>query len=210
VTETPAFSELIEHIVLNPYWNIPGSIAKEETIPKIKANRRYLQQKNLEVVKGDGDDAKIIDPDGIDWSRAPEVFPYRIRQKPGGANALGRIKFMLPNKDNIYLHDTPEKHLFDKDERAYSHGCIRVEKPVELAALLLKGKMTHEEIVAAIASGKMQTVPLAEHVRIQVTYITAWLKDGKVTFLDDLYERDNLELPQPAAAALPGPRDAGR
>ena len=135
---TPVFSHKMTYIVVNPYWNVTSNIARKEMLPKIKKDVGYLAANNLAVLNGWGDGATKVDPASVDWQRlARRNFPYRIRQEPGPGNALGRIKFMLPNRFHIYLHDTPAKKLFDKASRSFSHGCIRVQDPDVFGSFVL-------------------------------------------------------------------------
>jgi murein L,D-transpeptidase YcbB/YkuD len=135
-----------------------------------------------------------LDPRTIDWDGfTEEYFPFRLRQDPGPSNALGLIKFMFPNKFNVYLHDTPSRDLFDKAVRNFSSGCIRIEKPVELAEYLLRADpgWSRPAILSAIERGEEQTVRLPEPIRVYILYCTAWVDDdGHVRFRGDIYERD--------------------
>jgi murein L,D-transpeptidase YcbB/YkuD len=170
-SRTPAFSDKMTYLELNPFWNIPDTIAKEEILPKVASNPGYLSSHNMEVVPGTN----------------------RIRQRPGADNPLGKIKFMFPNEFDIYLHDTPADHLFNKAERDFSHGCIRLEKPVELANVLLKGdpKWTPEALQAAIDSGEQKTITLERPLPVHILYWTAWVEpNGSVQFRKDIYGHD--------------------
>ena len=191
---TPVFSDKMTSIVLNPAWNVPHSIAVEETIPKIKKDPEYLSNQHMKILKGWGEDEEEIDPDSIDWhSLDARDFNYRIRQEPGPLNPLGSIKFVFPNEFGVYLHDTPSKRLFAKSVRSFSHGCIRLEKPLDLAEYLLKGTpdWTREKILAEIKKGKEQIIRLPEPVNIHILYLTAWVdEDGLLNFRDDIYGRD--------------------
>jgi murein L,D-transpeptidase YcbB/YkuD len=193
---TPVFTDQMTHLVLNPYWNIPESIAIEDMLPKIKKDRGYLAAEKIRIFQGWSADARAIDPGKIDWDRVSAGnFPYRLRQDPGPGNALGRVKFMFPNKYNVYLHDTPARQLFHQTERAFSSGCIRVEKPVELAAYLLQmdPAWSRETILAAIENGKERSIPLPEPIAIHLLYWTAWVDQTRtVQFRKDIYDRDRL------------------
>lgn len=134
---TPSFNGALSHMVLNPYWNVPASIARSDLLPKQQKNPDYFTAAGFKVFPSHSRDAVAIDPDTIDWHALKKGFPYVLRQDPGTGNALGRIKFMFPNSFDIYLHDTPSKSLFQRDIRTFSSGCIRLEKPLELAAFLL-------------------------------------------------------------------------
>jgi murein L,D-transpeptidase YcbB/YkuD len=188
---TPVFSETMKYIVLNPYWNVPPSIANGEYLPKLKNDPAYLVRQGIRLFSGSGDSAGEIDPYSVNWSSLDRM-PYSLRQDSGGKNALGQVKFMFPNRFNVYLHDTPSKSLFAKDLRIFSHGCMRVENPLDLAALLLAEQgWTRKKIDAAIASGKQRVINLAKPIPVHVTYLTAWVnEDGSVNFRRDVYDRD--------------------
>ena len=200
---TPVFSETMKYIVLNPYWNVPPSIANGEYLPKLKEDPAYLMRQGIRILSGSGDSAGEIDPYSINWSSLDRM-PYSLRQDSGGKNALGQVKFMFPNRFNVYLHDTPSKSLFAKDLRIFSHGCMRVEHPLDLAALLLAEQgWTRKKIDAAIASGKQRVINLAKPIPVHVTYLTAWVnEDGSVNFRRDVYDRDK-QLASALAGSLP-------
>lgn len=191
---SPVFSESMKYIVINPYWNVPPSIARNEMLPKIKKDITYLSSNNYRLFSDWSSGARVVDPANVDWSAVTaRNFHYKVRQEPGDQNALGRIKFMLPNRFNVYLHDTPAKSLFDKPERSFSHGCIRVQRPHELAELVLadQPEWSRERIDQTIASGEHTIVPLSAPLPVHVAYITAWAnKDGTVHFRRDIYRRD--------------------
>src|SRR3546814_913209 len=170
--QTVVFSGSMKYVVFSPYWNIPPGILANETLPAIKRNVSYLKKHNMEVVRG----GKVVNPATIDWKKySASNFPYMIRQKPGGSNSLGRVKFLFPNEYNIYLHDTPAKSLFSADFRSFSHGCIRVSKPAELAEYLLRSDSTWNkvEIARLMHSGKEKYVTLKEPVTEYIGYFTA-------------------------------------
>ncbi len=191
---SPVFSKNMTYIEVNPYWNVPHSIASKELLPKIKQDVGYLASNHFVVLSDWSGGAQVIDPATVDWSKLNRRnFRFKIRQQPGDDNALGRIKFMLPNRFNVYLHDTPAKGLFRKAERGFSHGCIRVENPMLLADLALRGlpEWTPERIAATVESGKRTIITLAEPLPVHVSYLTAWVnKDGSVHFRKDIYGRD--------------------
>lgn len=192
-TKTPVFSEQMRYLVLNPYWEIPREIAVKEQLPLIRKDPSYLGKEKIRVLEGWGAEEREIDPATVDWtSLGPGNFPYRLRQDPGPLNALGQIKFMFPNAFNVYLHDTPAKGLFAQTRRDLSHGCIRVEKPLELAAYLMAGtNWTREALEGEIASGRQTVLPLAVPMPIYIEYWTAWVDaDERVQFRRDIYERD--------------------
>ena len=147
----------------------------------------------MEVLKGWGSREKEINPETIDWSKLrPGTLPYRFRQRPGPLNALGRIKFMLPNKFDVYLHDTPAKRLFSENVRTFSHGCTRIEKPVELAEYLLRDAgWTRQKILDSITEGKEQKVRIPHPLNVNFLYLTAWVdQEGTLQFRNDIYGRD--------------------
>jgi murein L,D-transpeptidase YcbB/YkuD len=201
---TPVFSDEITYVEINPYWNVPSSIARKELLPKIQEDPGYLAANDFELLSDWSDSATALDPQTIDWSAVtPEHFAYKLRQGPGDGNALGRIKFMFPNPFNIYLHDTPARGLFAKDQRSFSHGCIRVENPEQLGVFVLAGQpgWSLDEIRSAIATGQRMVVGLDQPLPVHITYLTAWVnKDGSVHFRRDVYGRD-----ETLAAALLGP-----
>jgi murein L,D-transpeptidase YcbB/YkuD len=190
---TPAFSDTMTFIVFRPYWNIPESIVLEEMLPQLQRDPSSLQKKGIEAYAGAGDKARRVDLDDIDAARFA-TSGYRLRQRPGPRNSLGNVKFMLPNAHNIYLHDTPSDGLFEATDRSFSHGCVRVEKPLELAAFVLRDKpeWDREAIRAAMVGGDDdRTVSLAHPVPVHIVYLTAWVDpDGTVQFRDDVYGRD--------------------
>jgi murein L,D-transpeptidase YcbB/YkuD len=186
--ESPIFSALMSYIVFSPYWNIPNSIARAEIIPAVRRNPNYLQQKNMEVITTSG---KVVDPASVNWQS--KSFPYLIRQKPGGNNSLGLVKFMFPNSHSVYIHDTPGKSLFEKEDRALSHGCIRIQNPVKFAQLLLKDdpKWTPQRIDEAMHQTKEQIVNLPRKIPVVLMYLTFWADSrGKAHFRQDIYGRD--------------------
>jgi L,D-transpeptidase YcbB len=191
---TPAFSAEMTYLEINPYWNVPPSIARNELLPQIKEDPGYLAANGFELLSDWNDGAAAIDPWSLDWAQiTPQGFAWRLRQRPGEFNALGRIKFMFPNPFNVYLHDTPARHLFEKAERSFSHGCIRVEQPESFGAVVLAGQddWSLERLKTAIASGERMIVALEEPLPVHVAYLTAWVnKDGTVHFRNDVYGRD--------------------
>jgi L,D-transpeptidase YcbB len=201
---TPVFSGDMTYLELNPYWNVPPSIARNELLPKIKADPGYLAANDFQLLSDWSDNARVLDPHAIDWSAVrPDTFAYKVRQGPGPGNALGHIKFMFPNQFNIYLHDTPARGLFAREVRDFSHGCIRVQDPETLAAFVLDRQPAWSEgqINAAIATGQRQIITLNQPLPVHIAYLTAWVnKDGSVNFRRDVYGRDAI-----LAAALFGP-----
>jgi murein L,D-transpeptidase YcbB/YkuD len=184
--KTPIFADEMTHVVFSPYWNVPPGIAKEETIPKAASDPGFLARNNMEVVDTSGE---RVDPGSVDWSNPKGL---RIRQRPGSGNALGGVKFMFPNTFDVYLHDTNATKLFDRIERGLSHGCVRVEEPHKLAQYVLREQpeWTAESIDAAMKSGQEKHVKLKTPIPVYILYKTAWVHDGGVRFLKDLYGHD--------------------
>ena len=194
--ETPVFSGEISYLVFNPYWHVPHSIATKDKLPEIKNDPGYLARQQYDVLRGWGAEAQPIDPSTIDWSRlSASNFPYRLRQQPGPLNALGQVKFMFPNPHSVYLHDTPTRGLFARAERSFSSGCVRVEKPLELAEYLLASRTewSTDRIQGVLkTSAAERSVFLPEPVPVHLQYWTAWAdEDGTVHFRADIYERDD-------------------
>ena len=196
---TPIFSDEVETIVLNPYWNVPKSIIQKEMIPKLLRNPYALKKQNIAIFTGWGKNAKQVDPASVNWAqyRYSKTIPYRFAQLPGRKNALGKVKFLFPNKFSVYMHDTPTKPLFKRDRRAFSHGCVRLQKPIEL----LKTFASFEPGVdfdkaGEILEGKKNVyMRLKEKVPVDIIYLTAWVDyDGKLQFRDDIYHYDRMQL----------------
>lgn len=189
---TPALKDTITYIVFNPTWNVPYSIATEEMLPKIKADPSFLSRNNYKLLRGSYRSDDEVDPYSVNWSEiTPDNFPFFIVERPGNGNALGRVKFMLPNNYSIYLHDTPADHLFNRRERDFSHGCIRLDKPFRLAEILLEGQTTPHEIDRMLASFETQAVVLNKPVPVHVVYQTVWADNfGELNFREDIYKFD--------------------
>jgi murein L,D-transpeptidase YcbB/YkuD len=190
---TPVMSAMMTYMEINPYWNIPQKIASSDILPKIHDDPRFLQQNGIQVFDSWRESASALDPLAIDWSRYSEAyFPFRLRQEPSAVNALGRIKFMFPNRFSVYIHDTPAKALFSKDSRSYSSGCVRIENPVALASHILAAQgWSRYEIETKVKSRKRTVVVLKEPVPVHLVYMTAWAEeDGTVDFYHDPYEYD--------------------
>ena len=197
--KTPVFSDSIKYIEFNPYWNIPVSIARNEMLPKLKKNAYYLKERNIRIFNGWGPDAKELDSTAVNWGKVGkrEMGRYKLRQDPGPKNALGTVKFMFPNKFNVYLHDTPSHGLFRETKRAFSHGCIRLSRPAELASYILGGEKNGwgiESVKKIIASGKRKVVSLKKPFPIYIVYRTVIVNPEKeeVNFRTDIYGRDAL------------------
>lgn len=194
--KTPVFSETMKYVVLNPYWNVPNRIAIEDKLPLIQEDPSYLKRNGYRVFTGWEGNAMEVAPETIEWSSVNRSdFIYRLRQDPGLQNALGRIKFMFPNRFSVYLHDTPQHALFEKTVRIFSSGCIRVEKPLALAAYVLQENpdWNQEKIKAAIDMGDNRTIFLKKTIPVHLLYWTAWVEpDGTLHFREDIYKRDEL------------------
>ncbi len=196
-TQTPIFSDHIKTVVINPYWTIPKSIARNEELQKLRKNPACLENRYIRLFSDWSDNATEIDPTTVDWHAVTwaRMGQYRLRQDPGPWNALGRIKFIFPNKYKVYLHDTPSQSLFSRHKRNFSHGCIRVSDPLRLAVFALspqKGdKWTPETIKNAIQEQERIGIGLREKLPIHITYQSAWIdKSGIVCFNYDVYGRD--------------------
>lgn len=190
LNKTPIFRDKMRYIEFNPTWMQPTSIIKNETVPLLKKDSAYLEKNHLELLDLKGN---LVPTSNIDMKKlSAEHFPYLVRQQPGPWNALGAIKFMFPNKYDIYLHDTPSKSLFNRGSRAFSHGCIRVDKPVDLAVKLLAGTdYDREKINEVIATRLTTRANLKEPLDILLLYWTCGIdKDGKLFFVPDIYDRD--------------------
>jgi len=192
---TPVFNEQLSYIVFSPNWTVPRTILHEDVIPELLKGPEYLEKRNMKLLRDDGTELAYND---IDWSTiSKDNFPYTVRQNPGPGNALGRVKFMFPNTYNVYIHDTPSKGSFALDERDISSGCVRVERPFDLAVLLLSDspEWSPANILNAMQQDKEQTVHLKIPVDVVLIYLTAWT-DGKdrVQFRKDVYQRDEIVL----------------
>lgn len=192
---TPVFSDTIKYLVINPYWYVPKSIAVKDKLPLIKKDYNYLKENNYSLFKYTGNNKlEEIDPAEVDWSEIDEDnFNYLLRQNPGDNNALGRVKFMFPNKFSIYLHDTPGRYLFSENERGFSSGCIRIERPIDLAEYLLadQEKWSREKIEEEMTKDKEKIVYLNDPIKIYLQYNTAWVDySGELNFREDIYNRD--------------------
>lgn len=198
--KTPVFMDRIRYLEVNPTWTVPPTILRNDILPRLAKDPGYLQQKDMQVLTRDGN---RVDPATVDWSQYPQKrFPYLLRQNPGPNNALGRIKFMFPNKYAVYLHDTSSRSLFERDQRAFSSGCIRVQRPFELAELLLDDpQWTQARIEDVVASRQTTRIDLADPVAVILMYWTVNpADDGELVFREDIYARDAAVL-----AALSAP-----
>ncbi len=200
--KTPIFADEMTQVVFSPYWNVPPRIAEQETIPRASSDPEFLARNNMEVV---GPSGEAVDPHSVDWSNARGL---RIRQRPGNNNALGGVKFLFPNTFDVYLHDTNATKLFDRLERGLSHGCVRVEEPEKLAQYVLRDQpeWNADAIAKAMTSTEEKHVKLKIPIPVFIVYQTAWVHEGGVRFLKDLYGHDAQQAAQlwPAPGKLEG------
>lgn len=188
--QTPVFSRTMKYVEINPYWNVPHSIAVNELLPKLQSRAGSLAEQGYEAVVND----KPVALTSIDWRHySSGNFPVQLRQRPGPTNALGRVKFMFPNRFNVYMHDTPARSLFSQSARAFSHGCIRLARPIDMTEQVL-GTVPgwdRARIEKVLAEAQRTVVPLRTGIEVHVTYATAWRdSDGDVQFRPDIYHRD--------------------
>ena len=190
-SRTPVFSDQVRYIEINPYWTVPSGLAVKEELGKLRSNPGGLSSQGFEAVRG----KDVYDLRSINWANyGPGNFPFQLRQQPGPKNALGRVKFMFPNEHSVYLHDTPSRSLFSKAERAFSHGCIRLSRPLELALQVLTAGgisgWNMDRINKVVATEKNTVVKLAQPLPIHLTYLTAWVDEDGVNFRKDIYNQD--------------------
>jgi murein L,D-transpeptidase YcbB/YkuD len=199
---TPVFSSTMTYLVLNPSWFVPKKIAGMDILDHIREEPDYLQKMGFTVYREGDENGKPVDPAGIDWSKYTlENLDYRFQQSPGEQNALGRIKFIFPNDFDVYLHDTPSRELFKKTVRDFSSGCIRVEKPLDLAVYVMQSsEWNRDTLQAALTKKQEKFLPLPNPIPVHLLYWTAWGDTkGRVQFRDDIYGRD-----EPLEQALKG------
>jgi murein L,D-transpeptidase YcbB/YkuD len=200
--QTPSFRATMKTVVFNPDWTVPPMIMREEVYEGMKGGKNYIAKNGLVVLDGKGNE---VDPGNVDWSQADAAgFPYTVKQPPGPKNALGRVKFLFPNPYSIYLHDTPSKASFESEKRTFSHGCIRLENPLQLAKILLTGQDSwgDSKIQDALATDETQNVALAHPIPIVIVYWTVSVGGtGEIRYMKDIYHQD-----PPVLAALNGRR----
>lgn len=191
--ETPQLNSAIYAAQVNPVWNIPKSIVSKEIIAHIQGDPYYLSNMGIDVYKNG---KKVDDPETIDWSSAANDDAYEFKQQPGAKNALGKIKFLFPNKSSVYLHDTPEKSAFDLSKRDVSHGCVRLEKPLDFARVLFGSGSSKFETIQKVLqedNPSPETLSLSHKVPIYITYVTCWADgSGTVQFRQDVYGLDSV------------------
>ncbi|AFI90089.1 YcbB [Pectobacterium parmentieri] len=192
--KTPLMSSSLYNVVVNPPWNVPTTLTRQDIIPKVVRDPGYLQRHGYTVLSGWSQDAEAIDPSMIEWQGvSAERFPYRLRQAPGANNSLGRYKFNMPNSEAIYLHDTPNHNLFQRDIRALSSGCVRVNKASELASMLLQDAgWNNSRISSTLDQGNTTFVSMKHRIPVNLYYLTAWVaEDGRPQFRTDIYNYDD-------------------
>jgi murein L,D-transpeptidase YcbB/YkuD len=190
-TRTPLFGANMRFVEFSPFWNVPPSIARKEIVPRLRRDPGYFDREELEFVTGAGQVVHTLSASNLD---AVLNGGWRIRQRPGSHNALGGIKFVFPNNDNIYLHHTPATALFERERRDFSHGCVRVQKPLELAQFVLQddASWTADRIREEMARGQLATVALPRPLPVLIAYATVIVRQGRVFFFDDIYHHDAL------------------
>jgi murein L,D-transpeptidase YcbB/YkuD len=193
MTATPVFSDRMTEVVVNPTWNVPASIVHGEFATAVQEDRDYLAKNRIRVFDSESNDGREIDASSVNWSDSNEVARLRLRQDAGEDNALGRLKFLFPNQFDVYLHDTPAGHLFSREERSFSHGCVRVEDPLALARYVLEGtdEARPGALEAIIATDSTRTLKLPDPLPVHIVYFTAFVEDGgRVAFREDVYGID--------------------
>jgi murein L,D-transpeptidase YcbB/YkuD len=194
--KTPIFSDMMTTTVFSPYWNIPDSIVEGETAPAAARDPDFLARNNMEILRITKSGATPVDPATVKWDDPEELKALAFRQRPGGTNALGHVKFLFPNEYDVYLHDTPADALFARPGRAFSHGCVRVEHPEALAKWVLQDspEWTDDKIVKAMNAGEERHVRLKQPIPVHLVYFTAWADDaGAVRVVPDVYGYDAVQ-----------------
>ncbi len=198
--QTPIFSSTMKYITVHPTWNVPDNIARKEIIPAIIRDKSYLSRHNMVVKKDYAPDSPKINPSSVNWKLyltpewANKNLPYKIIEQASSRNALGTVKFMFPNRFSVYMHDTNSKGLFSRQLRAYSHGCIRLEKPLTLLGHLSTyyTKQKFEEVGSILKAKKTRYVGLAQKIPVHIAYLTAYVENGVVNFYTDIYGFDKI------------------
>jgi murein L,D-transpeptidase YcbB/YkuD len=196
---TPIFSNTVQTIVLNPHWNVPKSIIQKELIPEIMKNPNAMKKEKIEIYTGWGKDARKVSASSVNWGRYrySKTIPYRFAQVPGYHNALGKVKFLFPNQFSVYMHDTPTKSLFKQNVRAFSHGCIRLSKPIELLEIFstFNDTVDFEKAQEEMKGTNKSFLTLSTKVPVDVIYLTAYVDyDGVLQFRNDIYGYDKMQL----------------
>jgi len=194
--QTPVFSDQIEYLDFNPFWNVTSTIAEKEDLPKLRKNPRYLVERHVRLFSSWRPDAVEIDSTTINWKKVStdQINSYKLRQDPGPWNALGKVKFVFPNRYSVYMHDTPAHDLFAHTKRDFSHGCIRVSNPLALAIFALNGpnsEWDRQTVAEVFKQPDRKVVRLPTPLPVHITYQTTWVdKEGLIHFNDDVYGRD--------------------
>ena len=194
---TPVLEDTLSSIIFNPAWNVPNSIATQEIFPKMLEDSTFMERNSYSVLRDSYVSKDTIDYKNYDWPEASrDSFPYFVVQHPGPTNSLGRVQFMLQNQYSIFLHDTPANHLFNIEQRDFSHGCVRLERPAELAVSLLKEQLPADTIIKYLSEDEKQVVRLEENIPVHLIYQTAWIDEKNLLhFREDIYGFDELSMP---------------
>lgn len=194
---TPVLEDTLHSVIFNPAWNVPNSIATNEIFPKMLEDTTYMKRNNYSILLDSYISKDTIDYRNYDWSEVSrDSFPYFIVQHPGPLNSLGQVQFMLQNQYSIFLHDSPANHLFNIEQRDFSHGCIRLERPAELAVVLLRDQMPADSVVKWVSEDEKRVVRLDEKIPVHLIYKTAWVDENKqLQFRDDIYGFDKISMP---------------
>lgn len=194
---TPVLEDTLYSVIFNPTWNVPNSIATKEIFPGMLNDTTYMERNNYSILKSSYVSKDTIDYKSYDWTEVPrDSFPFFVVQHPGPTNSLGRLQFMLQNQYSIFLHDTPAHHLFDIEQRDFSHGCVRLERPAELAVTLLRDQLPNDSIIKFLSEKEKRVVYLDEKIPVHLIYQTTWVDEtGKLNFREDIYGFDELAMP---------------
>jgi murein L,D-transpeptidase YcbB/YkuD len=194
--QTPVLVDTMTSVVFNPTWNIPPVIIAEDILPKVIEDSDYLEEKNIRVLRGWAKGAVEVDPDDVEWEQVtPKAMPYRFLMASGPQNPLGDVKFLFPNAEHVYIHDSPQRALYRSDHRLFSSGCVRVERARDLAAYLLRDspRWSSEKLAESFESDGEKSVSLKHPIPVYFIYLTAWVgEDGALHFRPDIYGRDEL------------------
>jgi murein L,D-transpeptidase YcbB/YkuD len=189
---TPLFSAKVSYLEMNPVWRLPLRIVAREIMPLFNKDREYFAKQNMVVTYRQSADTTTIDPAYLDWSAASDsASPYMVLQRAGPTNPLGRIKLMCPNPYDVYLHDTPARRYFQENFRALSHGCVRLEHPLELAQRVMGDQVDPDTLAAIVDRGESKQIGIHQKIPVNFLYWTAWVDDqGVVQFRKDVYGLD--------------------
>ncbi len=216
---TPIFSSMMKYITVHPTWNVPDNIARKEEIKRIIRDKSYLKRHNMVVKRDYSPDSPTVDPSTINWKEylKPEwenkPLPYKIIEQSGPRNALGHVKFMFPNRYSVYMHDTNNKKLFQYQQRAFSHGCMRLQKPLKLLGHLATyyTKQKFDEVGTILKGKETKYVNLAQKIPVHIVYLTVYVENGMAHFLSDVYGYDKMQklrVPTTMVARNPAPKAA--